>query len=65
MDVGRLFTELSASNFNLTVGQVTKDGLRYDIRTMGSVSSIEDHGDVLPVEQQSHMGKEREPRDAV
>jgi HAE1 family hydrophobic/amphiphilic exporter-1 len=42
VDVGRLFTELSASNFNLTVGQVTKDGLRYDIRTVGAVSSIEE-----------------------
>jgi hydrophobic/amphiphilic exporter-1 (mainly G- bacteria), HAE1 family len=42
VDVGRLFSELASSNFNLTVGQVTKDGLRYDIRSMGAVSSIEE-----------------------
>ena len=42
VDVGRLFNELSASNFNLTVGQVTKEGLRYDIRTVGAVSSIDE-----------------------
>jgi HAE1 family hydrophobic/amphiphilic exporter-1 len=42
VDVSRLFAELSSSNFNLTVGQVTKDGLRYNLRAMGSVSSIED-----------------------
>src|SRR5262245_44041869 len=42
VDVGRLFTELAAGNFDLTVGQVTKDGLRYDIRTVGAVNSLEE-----------------------
>ena len=42
VDVGRLFAELAAGNFDMTVGQVTKEGLRYDIRTMGAVGSIEE-----------------------
>ncbi len=46
VDVGRLFAELSESNFNLTVGQVTQDGLRYNLRAMGSVSF--DRGDREP-----------------
>jgi len=42
VDVSRMFADLSASNFNLTVGEVTKDGLRYRLRAMGSMSSVEE-----------------------
>jgi HAE1 family hydrophobic/amphiphilic exporter-1 len=42
IDVGRLFNQLSASNFNLTVGHVTKDGLRYSLRSVGSLHSLDD-----------------------
>ncbi len=42
VDVGRLFTELSSSNFNLTVGQVTSEGLRYNLRSVGALGSVAD-----------------------
>ncbi len=42
IDVGRLFDQLSVSNFNLSVGHVTKDGLRYNLRSVGSLESLED-----------------------
>ncbi len=41
VDVGKLFGELSESNFNLTVGQVTKDGLRYNLRAVGTLDGLE------------------------
>lgn len=42
VDVGALFDDLSAGNFDLTVGQVTQDGLRYTLRTVGSLDDVED-----------------------
>ncbi len=42
VDVGQLFRDLSNSNLNLTVGQVTRDGLRYSLRSMGSLTDIEE-----------------------
>jgi HAE1 family hydrophobic/amphiphilic exporter-1 len=42
VDVSQLFSQLSSSNFNLTVGRVTRDGLRYDLRALSTVGSIED-----------------------
>ena len=42
VDVGALFNELGNSNFNLTVGHVTRDGLRYDLRSVGSLKSLSD-----------------------
>jgi HAE1 family hydrophobic/amphiphilic exporter-1 len=41
VDVGTLFEELGSSNFNLTVGHVTKDGLRYDLRAMSNLTTVE------------------------
>ena len=77
VDVGRLFAELSESNFNLTVGQVTQDGLRYNLRAMGSVSStaeienlplddrglkLKDVADVVVAEPDLTYGAALEPR---
>lgn len=50
VDVGRLFRELSASNFNLTVGHVTRDGLRYDLRAVGAIRTLADIGN-LPIDE--------------
>ncbi|MFO7608470.1 MAG: efflux RND transporter permease subunit, partial [Candidatus Krumholzibacteriia bacterium] len=42
VDVSRLFGELEAANVELTVGRVTDDGLRYDLRTVSGLRSVED-----------------------
>ncbi len=49
VDVGRLFRRLSNDNLNLTVGHVTRDGLRYDVRAMGSIGSLDELRD-LPLD---------------
>jgi hydrophobic/amphiphilic exporter-1 (mainly G- bacteria), HAE1 family len=41
VDVGALFNDLSASNFDLTVGDVTQQGLRYRLRSRAAVQSVE------------------------
>ena len=48
VDVGPLFTQLSNSNFNLTVGRVTERGLRYDVRAVSTIQSVEDI-EALPI----------------
>lgn len=42
VDVGRLFRELDRNNVNLSVGKVTTGGLRYDMRTLGAFTSLEE-----------------------
>ncbi len=42
VDVGRLFAELSAANVELSVGEVTDDGMRYSVRTVSGISGVED-----------------------
>ena len=42
VDVTRLFGELEAANVELTVGRVTDRGLRYDLRTVSGLSSVEE-----------------------
>jgi HAE1 family hydrophobic/amphiphilic exporter-1 len=49
VDVGRLFAQLRDSNFDLSVGHVEQDGLRYPIRSLASLSTIEDLRD-LPID---------------
>ncbi|NNE43111.1 MAG: efflux RND transporter permease subunit, partial [Gemmatimonadetes bacterium] len=46
VDVNRLFEELGAANVNLTVGRVTDQGLRYDLRTVSGIHRMEDLGDI-------------------
>jgi len=41
VDVGRLFRELEAANVELTVGRVTDEGLRYDVRTVSGLDGVE------------------------
>jgi HAE1 family hydrophobic/amphiphilic exporter-1 len=41
VDVNRFFRELSAANVELTVGTVTDDGMRYDVRTVSDVKGVE------------------------
>ncbi len=42
VDVGLLFARLEAANVELTVGRVTDDGLRYDVRTVSGLDRVED-----------------------
>ena len=42
VDVTSLFRELEAANVELTVGQVTDRGLRYDLRTVSELHGVED-----------------------
>ncbi len=42
VDVSHLFAELQGANVELTVGKVTDDGLRYDVRTVSGLSGVED-----------------------
>lgn len=44
VDVGRLFQELDRNNVNVSVGKVTTGGLRYNMRTLGALSSVEEVG---------------------
>ena len=41
VDVTRLFAELEAANVELTVGRVTDQGLRYDLRTVSGLNGVE------------------------
>ncbi len=41
VDVSRLFRELSAANVELSVGAVTDDGMRYDMRTVSGLHGVE------------------------
>jgi len=49
VDVSRLFQELEAANVELTVGRITDRGLRYDLRTVSGLNSVEDLAD-LPID---------------
>ncbi len=48
VDVSQLFRRLQAANVELTVGRVTDRGLRYDLRAVSNLHSVEDLAD-LPV----------------
>jgi HAE1 family hydrophobic/amphiphilic exporter-1 len=48
VDVSRLFQKLEAASVELTVGRVTDRGLRYDLRAVSGLHSVEDLAD-LPV----------------
>jgi len=50
VDVARLFDELSAANVELTVGRVTDQGLRYDVRTVADLHGVEDLAE-LPIDE--------------
>jgi HAE1 family hydrophobic/amphiphilic exporter-1 len=41
IDVDRLFTQLQGANMNASSGEITADGLRYSIRSVGSFRSFE------------------------
>jgi HAE1 family hydrophobic/amphiphilic exporter-1 len=49
VDVDRLFRELSAANVNLTVGQITDQGLRYDLRSVSGIGGMDELGE-LPID---------------
>jgi HAE1 family hydrophobic/amphiphilic exporter-1 len=42
VDVGHLFQELEAANVELTVGEVTDQGLRYGVRTVSGIRGVEE-----------------------
>ena len=50
VDVSNLFRILGAANVELTIGTVTDEGLRYDVRTVSGLSSVDDLR-VLPVDE--------------
>jgi HAE1 family hydrophobic/amphiphilic exporter-1 len=41
IDVGRLFEQLQGANLSASAGEITADGLRYSIRSVGSFRSFE------------------------
>ncbi|MBK9304369.1 MAG: efflux RND transporter permease subunit [bacterium] len=41
VDVTRLFRELESANVELTVGTVTEQGMRYDVRTVSGIRGVE------------------------
>ncbi|MCA9753485.1 MAG: efflux RND transporter permease subunit, partial [Gemmatimonadetes bacterium] len=49
VDVERLFQELAAANVDLAVGRVTDQGLRYDVRTVSGIHSMDELGE-LPID---------------
>lgn len=42
VDINHLFQELQAANVELTVGRITDDGLRYDVRTVSDLQGVDD-----------------------
>jgi HAE1 family hydrophobic/amphiphilic exporter-1 len=46
VDVGRLFQELEAANVSLTMGTVTDQGLRYDLRAVSGIESMDELGKI-------------------
>ena len=50
VDVDRLFRTLEAANVELTVGRITDQGLRYDVRTVSGLAGAEDLGE-LPIDE--------------
>ncbi len=42
VDVGRLFEELASANVDLSIGRVTENGLRYEVRSVSGLSRIEE-----------------------
>ena len=50
VDVERLFDELSAANVNLSVGTVTDRGLRYSLRTVSGIHSMDELGEI-PIDE--------------
>jgi len=50
VDVSQLFRTLSAANVELTVGRITDRGLRYDLRTVSGLHSVEDLEE-LPIDE--------------
>jgi len=49
VDVSRLFRELEAANVELSVGEVTDDGMRYGVRTVSGITGVEELRD-LPID---------------
>ncbi len=49
VDVNKLFQTLAAANVELTVGSITDRGLRYDLRTVSNLDSVEDFAG-LPID---------------
>jgi len=50
VDVNRLFQELQAANVELTVGRITDEGLRYDLRTVSELHGVEELRE-LPIDE--------------
>ncbi len=50
VDVSRLFDILGAANVELTVGRVTDEGLRYDVRTVSGLRGVDDLRE-LPIDE--------------
>lgn len=42
VDVGRLFDELASANVDLSIGRVTHEGLRYDVRSVSGIRRLEE-----------------------
>jgi hydrophobic/amphiphilic exporter-1 (mainly G- bacteria), HAE1 family len=42
VDVSRLFQDLESANVELTVGRITDQGMRYDLRTVSGLHGVED-----------------------
>lgn len=49
VDVSALFQRLQSANVELTVGRVTDQGMRYDLRSVSDLHSVEDLAD-LPID---------------
>jgi HAE1 family hydrophobic/amphiphilic exporter-1 len=47
VDVQALFQRLAGANVNVTVGRATRDGLRYTMRTVGEMRSIDELREML------------------
>ncbi len=52
VDVGRLFQELEAANVELTVGEVTDQGMRYGVRTVSGIHGVDELRE-LPINERS------------
>jgi len=47
VDVGALFQQLQGANMSASAGEITADGLRYNIRSLGNFKSVEDVEDLV------------------
>jgi len=50
VDVSRLFRELQSANVELTVGEVTDNGMRYGVRTVSGITGVEQLRE-LPIDE--------------